>query len=216
MKKQQKANLARLIWYLKWLKRTDPKAFDLRQWVRRRAGVRADAVVYEASKDALRQFYENAHRGDLPNCGTAACLVGHLPAVFPEDFRAEGNSHGAVILGHKRICSEVNRQNLRRKDSMRSTWYLLTDVVARRMTYTDLVDILSRYLGGTTYEWRNIIFTTAYLNTPQGVTRKAWLRTGGNVPLSSVIKRVMELYESLHKEPAPKAPRGWRNMEVSV
>ena len=76
--KKQIERLKRLIEHLEYIEENDPKAFSLSQWF-----VSPDLDSYQ---EAVAQWPLRGKAKQPLQCGTSACVVGHLPAVFPDDF----------------------------------------------------------------------------------------------------------------------------------
>jgi len=74
--------IVKLIDHLKEVERRDPASFNLKAWIR---SVRTDDAtsVSQATEEWPRRWAD----GETLNCNTTACLVGHLPLVFPDDFQ---------------------------------------------------------------------------------------------------------------------------------
>lgn len=119
------ARLDRLIQHLVWVLRESPESFGLEDWFR---GPELD------NDENLSPVFEEwraryADRRPL-ECNTTACVVGHLPLVFPQDFRwMETCDSGAAV-----------RLNYEGED------YSVVDGT-----------FLSYYFGGSRYAWDRII-----------------------------------------------------------
>jgi len=92
--KRQYNRRVKLIKHLRYLQSTEPRAFNLRQWVQARSA--------KAVKEAIESWPDRFKRGEELNCGTSACVVGHLPLVFPRQFKW-------FHLPRKRFASVVTR-----------------------------------------------------------------------------------------------------------
>lgn len=69
-----------LVAYLTWLKAEQPQRFDLSVW-----GPREELGLH-TQLEVAEQWEEARDKGKLLPCGTAACLVGHLPLAFPDGW----------------------------------------------------------------------------------------------------------------------------------
>jgi len=73
--------LEKLIVHLEEVARRDPGSFNLNFWM-------ASDSQYDL-RQALRTWSKRWKAGETLNCGTTACLAGHLPLVFPGEFAWE-------------------------------------------------------------------------------------------------------------------------------
>lgn len=78
--------LITLIRYLAELQRRDPASFDIRTWFAASAGVEDPNGPRAAVVKARRDWPERWKAGQTLDCGTTACLMGHLLVAFPGDW----------------------------------------------------------------------------------------------------------------------------------
>ncbi len=70
----------KLIRHLEYIRDTEPERFDLHSWM---SGDNID--------EARTQWPKRLKQKKPLNCGTSACVVGHLPLIFPNCFKWAGN-----------------------------------------------------------------------------------------------------------------------------
>jgi hypothetical protein len=68
---QQLRRLRKLIKHLEHIERDEPDVFDLASW-------------FKGPSSALTQWRENHKQRKPLNCGTTACMVGHMAVIFKE------------------------------------------------------------------------------------------------------------------------------------
>jgi hypothetical protein len=126
VREKQRENLSKLIVYLKYIATTEPEVFDLSEWFT--AKTRVDA------EHAMLMWPGQYAKGEKLNCGTAACLVGHLPVAFPDDWRYE-------------IHNGTN-----------------VEIKWDPLGYDYISDTLCQFFGGDRgdSQWETIIYTTSY------------------------------------------------------
>ena len=146
-----------LLDYLEQLNENEPEAFDLDTWMG--ADSRAELLT------AMREWPSKHQKGEKLNCGTAACLVGHLPVIFPQAFywKLPRTRHSAVVQG------VVYRHTVPRDVSHYTGPWALTE-----------------YFGGTSAEWQDIIYSDSYCD--EG------FEDDEDVPLEAVLNRLTQLY----------------------
>jgi hypothetical protein len=123
--KKQKNRMERLIAHLEWVEREEPARFNLEHWM--------SASSEKELLQAIDEWPERALQRRELNCGTSACVVGHLPAVFPEDWSWEDIGSGEASV-HLRSGSGELRSS----------------------------DLLSDFFGGEAGNWSRIIYSDAY------------------------------------------------------
>ena len=139
----KKERFEHLIAYLTQLNKTDPGAFSLREWLQ--ADSRTNLLK------ALEEWPERHKKGQPLNCGTTACLVGHLPVAFPGDFTWRDLNHTEIVN------------------------YVMTTEVPDLPSRTKVGEaVLCEYFGGTENAWTQIIYPRWY-DTAQPVKLTAVL-----------------------------------------
>lgn len=76
--KLQRSRFLKLVRHLEHLQKNEPEAFDLKSW------------VSAQSNKFLQEWPKRYKRKEKLDCGTAACLVGHLPLIFPKHWEWSG------------------------------------------------------------------------------------------------------------------------------
>lgn len=127
-KEQQAERLETLIGYLRRLQETEPDRFDIRRWV-------SSHDLKDMTK-ARKQWPKRYKEGQPLDCGTSACVVGHLAVVFPEDFQWEYAPETGTVI---RVACVIPG-------------------------YESVVGALhmARLFGGRALDWSDIIFPEAY------------------------------------------------------
>jgi hypothetical protein len=133
---KRKKRLKKLIAHLEEVQKRDPESFDLSFWIRGTDG--------KALLDAVDTWLDRWKKGETLNCGTAACVVGHLPLAFPRSFRWRRPQRNSPIT------------NVSRCDAMAAA---LDDLKASAM--------LAEFFGGTWQDWDNVIYERKYGDGPR-------------------------------------------------
>jgi hypothetical protein len=134
----------KLIAHLEKVQEIDPDSFDLAHWFR--------GSSPEEVQQAMNEWSTRWEEGKNLNCGTTACLVGHLPLVFPENFRwiqdtsaLDGTPLPVGIveyINHGRMLAPALFRPVGDKESAAHN--------------------LVRFFGGTADEWCDIIYGEYY------------------------------------------------------
>ena len=85
----ERERLDTLTTYLERLNEEEPEAFDLGSWMA--------SDSREELEKAMEEWPERYKKGEPLNCGTSACVAGHLPIVFPGDFAWSDIGHETTI-----------------------------------------------------------------------------------------------------------------------
>lgn len=88
--------LRRLAEHLEEVWRRDPGSFNLETWFSATDATASRLKETKILQHALDAWPERWAAGESLNCGTSACLVGHLPLIFPDDF--EWNIDNRMVL----------------------------------------------------------------------------------------------------------------------
>lgn len=128
MKKKQQRWI-KLIGYFEELLRTQPDRFSLLEW------------ICSPSKNDLIEAMDvwplNHSMGAELNCGTAACVCGHLPVVFPTVFRWHQIENEQDLAAYSAsVCH--------------------TDPAKRSKDWAEPL-MMEKYFGGTSSQWERII-----------------------------------------------------------
>lgn len=90
MNSKQKKRFKKLIKYFEWLNENEPSAFNIQNWIKSHSE--------ENLNRAIEEWQDRAKKKTELNCGTAACVVGHLPNIFPKKFKwINKGASGCVI-----------------------------------------------------------------------------------------------------------------------
>jgi len=79
--------LVRLAEHLEEVQRRDPASFGIAVWLTTTSGDEADL------RRAVNEWPERWETGEELDCNTVACMVGHLPLVFPDDWFWNADLH---------------------------------------------------------------------------------------------------------------------------
>lgn len=120
-----------LIQYLEKLRDTEPEVFGLARWF---SGPTRELV--DLAKEVWPKRYKE---GKTLGCGTVACVAGHLPVLFPEDW----------------AWTEIRREYGAYAHVMR--------VGADNWFNTEVC--IARYFGGFTSEWCQVMYKHYYAHT---------------------------------------------------
>lgn len=186
--KKQIERLKRLIEHLKYIEHHDPEAFNLSQWF-----VSQDMNSY---REAVEQWPLRGKAKQPLQCGTSACVVGHLPVVFPEDFA--WIQMPPLIHSHE----TSGRVVLKTPDTDP------VDVAAEEVLFfgTSPNDVtcstLATFFGAASHIWALIIYDNEY---PPDV------KENGEVPLCCVLDRLQDVLRELENTPEDM-PLDWSNL----
>jgi hypothetical protein len=137
----QKERFQHLLAYLTRLNEEEPEVFSLTHWM---AGKHAHKAV--------ASWVERASKGEPLNCGTTACVVGHLPVAFPDDFSWNSGEVIQVVY----------------RGSVLDQWGFAFNT--RSAVYG-----LSEYFGGAPGEWDSIIYMRGYEDYKDGEEIPLWV-----------------------------------------
>lgn len=92
--------LEKLTQHMQWVTDNDPDSFDLCTWF-----VAVDAATFADERSQLerakREWPKRLAAGKKLDCGTTACLVGHLPLVFPKTFKWDVENETVYRRGYR-------------------------------------------------------------------------------------------------------------------
>lgn len=164
--------LDRLTEYLSKLNETEPERFSLKYW--------AASASIEKLTQAQSEWRQRYEAGEPLNCGTSACVVGHMPTVFPDTFRwgprvMPGSNDEKPHVASVRWTSEARGKSFATE-------------------CTDGVNVaagaLAKFFGGTVNDWDRIIYVNTYYDEQ--------LMPMSNPPLLMVIERIRMLRDRLY------------------
>ena len=168
-KATKKRRFNTLLDYLTELNEKEPERFNLSAWM----------TTYKDKNliEAVTTWVDRYQKGDPLNCGTTACLVGHMPVIFPRAFSwvAPGHFFGATSFDTDDLDASVS-YHPNGLAKVRSNWF--------EAQWTE------DFFGGGVDIWRQIIFGTNYPEDAIGVH---------GITLDAVLKRLEKLYEKLYE-----------------
>jgi hypothetical protein len=143
MNKLQRQRLDKLIAHLEEVERRDPDSFDLSDWIQAES---PDDLV-----KAIRTWRRRWKKGETLNCGTAACVAGHLPLVFPRKFKWRITQ----------FCGADSHTG---------------DVVSNDAPWGIDQEDLAEYFGGISWQWKSIIRGANYSEKEKDAEGRVRLR----------------------------------------
>lgn len=159
---QRRERFEKLIAYFERLLENEPTAFTLKHWF---------IGGFDGAEDeARRSWIQRAEAGEPLDCGTAACVVGHLPVIFPGEFTWEADNYlikvmrGGVFMD-QRTCSPAFGAPKRSAEAM-----------------------LHEYLGGYGGAWSDVIHVRNYDT----------IDDNDDVPLTAVLTRLKALFKDTY------------------
>jgi hypothetical protein len=177
MYQKQIERLQKLIKHLEYIAATEPRTFNLKQWF-----VSADMSSCE---EAIAQWAERYEKQQPLGCGTSACVVGHLPLVFPEDFEWELQS--IPLMSGEQQAYVCGKGCVAHGDVTCAT--------------------LAEYFGGNSSVWGMIIYEDEYEES-----QMVWYPEGTiEVPVQEVTKRIKDVLFEIENTPAGRTP-DWTNL----
>lgn len=176
--KKQIGRLKRLIEHLKYIEENDPEAFSLSQWfVSQNPDSFAEAVEKWPLRGAAKQPLQ---------CGTSACVVGHLPVVFPEYFAWIQTPP----LSHSR---ETSGRVVVKTPDTEPAYVAAEEVLFFGTSPNDVTcSTLATFFGAEEPIWSLIIYDSEY--PPE-------VRENGEVPLRCVLARLKDVLRELENTP---------------
>lgn len=144
----------------------DPESFDLTAWHNGKISGALDAHLEGRS---------------LSDCGFSGCVVGHMPLLFPEDFKWGRGDNGVW---------DIDVVHLRHGNR----WEVACS------------DEVAMYFGGSGEQWMRIIHRSYYtsrehlepVHAVKSIEGQSVLYLRFEVKLPAVLRRLEDLYENLH------------------
>lgn len=174
-KEEQEEMFDYLLDYMHELFDTEPEVFSLTNFI--------FSEDQKGLKSAMKDWAKRYQKGEPLNCGTSACIIGHLPVAFPGLFGwGENRGHYSDVLARTECGSSTCGEKF---------------IIEGRVEE----DIMAMAFGGTSQQWRNVIYVDEY-------DRDEWVNPDvddefeGDVPFETVLARLDDLFEELYGEAA--------------
>jgi hypothetical protein len=176
MNKTQLKRLDKMIAHLEEVERRDPASFALENWV--------EGDTEENLEEAITTWRKRWKKGETLNCGTSACVVGHLPLVFPQHFEwsdSQDRDDEDTSVTTVRTKATAKHKSL---EFTKHSWWQSEGL--------DATEELAGFFGGEDSDWDDIIYVGGYDSDDKDAN--------GKVKLSAVLNKMRILRNQLAAE----------------